>query len=174
MVDSFRSQKKVALPGSERLPFAADSQAARFAARGIRGGVSDMTLLYLWARASGNADPINRVLDGKVIDHNINSPHNHLAHEFRYLGGAKRIAYADGRPWLTRTAGGRTNVVALHFQGSAKMAMPHALHGRMRTVAAVTYALMVARRAKNKAFRLATRVRRTLDALGLANAPAAK
>lgn len=148
--------------------------AARFAARGIRGGVSDMTLLYLWARASGNDDPINRVLEGMVIDHNINSPHNHLANEFRYRGGAKRITYADGRPWLTSAAGGRTNVVALHFQGSAKMAMPHALHGRMRTVAAVTYALMVARRAKNKAFRLATRVRRTLDALGLANAPAAK
>ncbi|WP_295178309.1 hypothetical protein ACLUPT_16955 [Variovorax sp. SCN45] len=148
--------------------------AARFAARGIRGGVSDMTLLYLWARASGNADPINRVLDGKVIDHNINSPHNHLSHEFRYLGGAKRIAYTDGRPWLTPAAGGRTNVVALHFQGTAKMAMPYALYGRMRTVAAVTYALMVARRLKNKLFRLATRVRRALDALGLASAPAAK
>ena len=54
------------------------------------------------------------------------------------------------------------------------MAMPYALYGRMRTVAAVTYALMVARRLKNKLFRLATRVRRALDALGLASAPAAK
>ncbi|MGJ7530234.1 hypothetical protein [Variovorax sp. GB1P17] len=148
--------------------------AARFAARGVRGGVSDMTLLYLWAQATGNADPINRVLDGHVIDHNINSSHNHLAHEFRIRGGAKRIAYRDGQPCLVMSSGDMARVLALHFQGSAKMAMPHALHGRVRTVAALTYALLVARRAKNSAFRLATRARRVFDTLRVADAPAAK
>lgn len=137
--------------------------AARFAARGVRGGVSDMTLLYLWARTTGNDAPINRVLGGTVIDHNINGMQNLLPREFRVRGGAKRITYGDGKAWLTTEAGEMTRVVALHFQGSAKMAMPYALRGHMHTVAAVTYALQMARRGKNYAFRAAAFARRLFD-----------
>ncbi|RQO39685.1 hypothetical protein DBV14_30825 [Variovorax sp. KBW07] len=148
--------------------------AARFAARGLRGGVSDMTLLYLWAHASGNDAPINRVLDGTVIDHNINGMHNLVRQEFEVLGGAKRVAYRDGKAWLTSTSGGTTRVVALHFQGSAKMAMPFALRGHMRTMAAVTWALQMARRARNNVFRAGAFARRLLDTGRVARAPAGK
>lgn len=137
--------------------------AGRFAARGVRGGVSDMTLLYLWAHATGNDTPINRVLDGTVVDHNINGTHNHLPREFKVRGGAKRVAYRDGKAWLTSTAGDMTRVVALHFQGSAKMAMPFALRGHMHTVAVVTYALQVARRARNDVFRAGAFARRQFE-----------
>ena len=126
--------------------------AARFAARGIRGGVSDMTLLHLWAHASGNAAPINRVFGGRVIDHNINGGHNLLANEFQGRGGAKRLVFVDGQPCVVTPAGELVNVLALHFQGGAKIAMAHVLHGRVHTVAALTYALRLARRAKNWAF----------------------
>ncbi|MBT2332535.1 hypothetical protein J7E49_01225 [Variovorax paradoxus] len=126
--------------------------AARFAARGVRGGVSDMTLLHLWAHASGNAAPINRVFAGRVIDHNMNGGRNLMANEFQVRGGAKRIVFFDGQPCLVTPAGEVVNVLALHFQGSAKMAMGHVLHGRVRTAAALTYALLQARRAKNWAF----------------------
>jgi hypothetical protein len=149
--------------------------AARFASRGVRGGVSDMTLLYLWARTTGNDAPINRVLDGMVIDHNINGMHNHLPREFLVRGGAKRVAYRDGRAWLTRASdGARVRVVALHFQGSAKMAMPHALRGHMHTVAAVTSALQMARRARNHVYRAGNFVRRLLDARRVPHASASK
>ncbi len=148
--------------------------AERFAARSVRGGVSDMTLLYLWAEASGNVAPINRVLDGQVIDHNINGGTNHLANEFRVCGGATRLAFVDGRPCLATPANEAVRVLALHFQGSAKMAMPHALHGRVRTVAALTWALQMARRAKNNAHRIASHARRMAGALRFADAPAAK
>jgi hypothetical protein len=148
--------------------------AGRFAARGVRGGVSDMTLLCLWARASGNADPINRVFEGQVIDHNISSPHNHLAYEFCIRGGAKRLAFIGGLPCLTTPAGDRTKVLALHFQGSAKIAMPLALRGRVRAVAALTYALLVARKTKNRVFRIAAAARRALGTLRFTQAPAAK
>lgn len=148
--------------------------AARFAARGVRGGVSDMTLLYLWARSTGNDAPINRVLEGCVIDHNINGGHNLLPQEFRVRGGAKRVTYRHGEAWLTRASGEPTRVVALHFQGSAKMAMPYALRGHMHTVAAVTSALQMARRAKNSAFRAATFARRLLDTRGVAHASTGK
>jgi len=146
--------------------------AGRFAARGVRGGVSDMTLLYLWAEATGNAAPINRVFEGQVIDHNINGGTNHLAREFRVRGGAKRLAFVDGRPCLETTAGDAVRVLALHFQGSAKRAMRLALHGRVHSVAALTQALQMARRAKNSAFGLAMRARRVADVPRFAIAPA--
>ncbi len=148
--------------------------AARFAARGVRGGVSDMTLLYLWARTTGNDAPINRVLDGTVIDHNINGRHNLLPREFKVRGGAKRVAYSDGKAWLTNEAGEMTRVVALHFQGSAKMAMPYALRGHMHTVAAVTYALQKARTSKNYVFRVVTLARRMFDTRSVVAASSGK
>ncbi len=126
--------------------------AARFASRGVRGGVSDMTLLHLWAQASGNAAPINRVFGGRVIDHNINGGRNLMGNEFQVRGGAKRIEFVDGQPFLVTPSGEMVNALALHFQGSAKIAMPHVLRGRVRTVGALTYALRLARRLKNWAF----------------------
>jgi len=126
--------------------------ATRFASRGVRGGVSDMTLLHLWAQASGNAAPINRVFGGRVIDHNINGGRNLMGNEFQVRGGAKRIEFVDGQPFLVTPSGEMVNALALHFQGSAKIAMPHVLRGRVRTVGALTYALRLARRLKNWAF----------------------
>jgi len=148
--------------------------AARFAARGVRGGVSDMTLLYLWAHTTGNGAPINRVLDGTVIDHNINRMQNLLPREFKLRGGAKRIVYNDGNAWLTTEAGKMTRVVALHFQGRAKMVMPYALRGHMRTVAVVTYALQIVRHGKNYVFRAVTVWRRMADLCGIAPASSEK
>ncbi|PIF73440.1 hypothetical protein CLU95_0531 [Variovorax sp. 54] len=148
--------------------------AERFAARSVRGGVSDMTLLYLWAQATGNTVSINRVLDGRVIDHNINGGTNHLVREFRMRGGAKRLAFVDSLPCLQTPAGDTVRVLALHFQGAAKMAMRPALQRRVYTVAVLTWALQMARRAKNNAHRVASRARRVADSLGFAQAPAAK
>jgi len=90
------------------------------------------------------------------------------------LGGAKRIAYREGKAWLTSASGELTRVVALHFQGSAKMAMPYALRGHMLTVAAVTYALQMARRAKNNTFRAGAFVRRLFDTRRVHRVPAGK
>jgi hypothetical protein len=148
--------------------------AARFAAKGVRGGVSDMTLLHLWAQASGNADPINRVFGGRVIDHNINGGHNLLVNEFQERGGAKRIVYVDGQPSLVTPAGELVSVMALHFQGGAKTAMAHVLHGRVRTAAAVTFALRAARRAKNWAFGRGLLAQRAMGAGRFAGASAPK
>jgi len=133
-----------------------------------------MTLLYLWAHATGNDEPINRVLEGTVVDHNINGMHNLHRGEFKVLGGAKRIAYREGKAWLTSASGELTRVVALHFQGSAKMAMPYALRGHMLTVAAVTYGLQIARRAKNNAFRAGAFARRLFDTRRVHRVPAGK
>jgi hypothetical protein len=126
--------------------------AMRFANRGERGGVSDMTLLHLWAEASGNMTPINRVFGGRVIDHNINGGRNLHHHDFQVRGGAKRLEWVDGQPCLVTPAGEMVTALALHFQGSAKIAMPHVLHGRVRLVGVITYLIHMARRFKNWAF----------------------
>ena len=146
--------------------------AGRFANHGVRGGVSDMTLLHLWAQASGNAAPINRVFGGRVIDHNINGGRNLQYNEFQVRGGAKRLDFVDGQPCLVTTGGEMVTALALHFQGSAKMAMPHALHGRVRMVALLTYVLRVARRLKNWAFGRGLIAQRTPDGGRLADASA--
>lgn len=148
--------------------------AARFAARGVRGGVSDMTLLHLWAYATGNAEPINRIFGGRVIDHNINGGHNLHAGDFEVRGGAKRIVHVDGQPCVVTPAGESVAVMALHFQGSAKLAMGPALHGRVRMVALLTYALQLARRAKNRVFIWGLWLQRAVGGGRLANAPAPK
>lgn len=134
--------------------------AESFETRGMRGGVSDMTLLYLWAHETGNDAPINRRFAGKVIDHNINSPHNHQAHEFMTCGGAKRLAYVDGQPFLRTQSGAVVGAVALHFQGSAKLAMSCALRRQVRIMALITFGVMKARKSKDWVFKLSTLARR--------------
>lgn len=139
--------------------------AARFAARGLRGGVSDMTLLYLWAYASGNTAPINRVQCSRVIDHNINTGTNLLPGEFRERGAAKRLSRAQGRTFFTATAdGSAVEAMALHFQGRAKLAMALVLEGRLRRAALLSAALGLVRSLKNTLFRARSALLRTRTA----------
>jgi hypothetical protein len=148
--------------------------ANRFVARGTRGGISDMTLLHLWAHATGNVAPINRQSGGGAIDHNINSAHNLFEYEFSMRGGAKRIAYVDGQPCLATPSGELVKALALHFQGSAKIAMAHALHGRTQMVAELSFVLLMARRAKNAAYRFGGFARKAMHTLRIADARAAE
>lgn len=148
--------------------------AGRFAASGRRGGISDMTLLYLWADATGNRMPLNRVANGKVIDHNINYPSNHLPHEFRVTGGAKRIEYQDGRLCFRLATGGLVRVMALHFQGASKVAMAAALDGKIRRVAILSAALQMARWTKEHLFRIRMLKAGRSPGVGLSETPIAK
>ena len=109
-----------------------------------------------------------------MIDHNINGGHNLLLNEFQARGGAKRLVYVDGQPSVVTPCGELVSVMALHFQGSAKMAMSHVLRGRVHTVAALTYALQAARRAKNWAFGRGLLAQRAAGAGRFAGASAPK
>lgn len=148
--------------------------AEQFARRGVRGGISDMTLLHLWAHASGNTQPINRIFGGRVIDHNLNISHNLMAHEFSMRGGAKRIRHADGQPCFVTPAGRTVQALAMHFQGSAKLAMGPGLQGQAQRVAWLTAGLRVARRAKNLVFGIRALATRALGAARLRNVRAAE
>ena len=134
--------------------------AERFAAQGLHGGISDMTLLHLWAQSSGNTAAINRVRDSAVIDHNINITHNYQACEFRTRGGAKQVTFVQGTPYLTTREGVHVKVMALHFQGSAKLVMNNALNARMGQVALMSFAIRLARTVKAFIYGISTSLRR--------------
>jgi len=88
------------------------------------------------------------------IDHH-NPPTLHRNPAFTQVvtvRGATKLVFVGGQPCVVTPAGELVNVLALHFQGSAKIAMAHVLHGRVHTVALLTAALRLARRAKNWAF----------------------
>lgn len=89
-----------------------------------RGGVSDMTLLYLWAKKNEYMHPINSVHDYGVVDHNVSTKHGVNRSEFTLgFGGVKKISFTDGVAYFTLADGKKTPALAVHFQGGAKRLM---------------------------------------------------
>lgn len=123
-----------------------------FLAAGRRGGVSDMTLLYLWAVSSGHTRSCNEITASGAVDHNINIPHNHTEYEYKMRGGMKKLTYFKGQPYFTTVTGRKVKALALHFQGKSKVMMKHALQGRLLLVIFMSHALLFGRTAKNLIF----------------------
>jgi hypothetical protein len=130
----------------------------QFRQHGSRGGVSDMTLLYLWANAEGHMLHSNQRGPLGVVDHNINLPHNRFEHEFRMRWGAKRLTYRHGKPFLTLPDGRDIPALALHFQGASKAAMRNALLGQEWRFMFKAMGLYLARNIKERLFRLQARM----------------
>ena len=89
----------------------------------IKGGICDMTLLYLWA--------LNKPLiyngavndNGNVFDHNINTSENYLKNEYKMSKflRIKKIKLINGIPYFINKDGEKVRTYTLHCQGSAKM-----------------------------------------------------
>lgn len=85
-----------------------------------RGGVCDMTLLYLWSLNKKILNFANEFAGEYCIDHNINQtkiPNNFIV-KMRY--GIKRVFYDDDIIKLETNNNKRIKVGTLHFQGRAK------------------------------------------------------
>ncbi len=139
--------------------------ADQFRQRGRRGGVSDMTLLNLWAKATNNLTASNKISRFGVVDHNINLPHNHQEWEFMMRGGAKRLTYIQGEPHLTTAQGKRVKALTLHFQGTAKLVMRDALQGNQLQLTSTTFAILVARTVKECLFKIRATFKRLRPAV---------
>jgi hypothetical protein len=91
-----------------------------------RGGICDMTALYLFHRE--NESMIFNVAaekDGAVCDHSINGSSNYFDNEYQTMLGTKRIVFDHGTPFfLYRTTGKKVKAHNLHCQGSAKILIP--------------------------------------------------
>lgn len=91
---------------------------------GELGGVSDMTLIYLWATKNSYLGSTAKEIDGLVGDHNITVPDNFFVREYKSFFGVKLIRFGKGRAWGIKRSGQRVGFVLLHFQGKAKKMMP--------------------------------------------------
>lgn len=97
----------------------------KFQADRKRGGISDMTLLYLWATQTKSLKSLNRQHKGNTIDHNISIPHNFHTNEYSAKGEFKLVRIRDGKPcFIQRLDNKYVFALALHFQGKAKGLMP--------------------------------------------------
>jgi hypothetical protein len=103
----------------------------------IRGGVCDMTLLYLWSCSKESILNICESIDGAVFDHCISDSGNYYDNEYKYnvVLQAKKVVFDEMVPYCEKTDGERTKMYALHCQGSAKALIPHLLDGNMGTLA---------------------------------------
>lgn len=99
-----------------------------FISRGERGGVSDMTLLYLWAKDKNLLTPINTAMPNGVIDHNINIADGTKKLEFETSFGVKRIRFSSKSCELIDCNQQWRKVYILHFQGKAKILMASVLN----------------------------------------------
>ena len=84
-------------------------------------GICDMTLFAMFLDREGiRAGETYHVIDGAILDHNIN-----FAEPFTVMDGRKEIIWREGRPYgrLAET-GELIRFSAIHFQGAAKRLIP--------------------------------------------------
>ncbi len=114
-----------------------------FKSQNIPGGVTDMSLLYLWSTNIGETTSTNAVYNGAAIDHNITVSDNECKNQYQTQFGFKKLTFEGGKVYATTTDGIYINMLALHFQGKAKLGMQAVLKrqkgGYLRTAAIVTY-----------------------------------
>ena len=126
---------------------------------GVRGGVSDMTGLYLfYLERPELVTNFAAAASGTVIDHNLNIALNFNENEYELEDGKKRVQFYSDVPMLFRhTDGGAVRAHALHLQGGTKNEIPRYYRGRPFPAKPLYdgYALM--RRAGQKGKRLVGR-----------------
>lgn len=127
----------------------------KFVENNKRGGVSDMTILYLWAKKRGHLDSVSKVVNGAVIDHNFSLSSNYFDNEFSTSFWLKKIIFFDGKPVLKKREGGALCFVfLLHFQGRAKLLMPSLANKKMASFILRCAIIGLAKKAKRFHYKL--------------------
>lgn len=88
-----------------------------------KGGVCDMTLLYLWSLDKKIFNFSDQMVEGFYIDHNINQKNILHNIEVKMKYGIKKINYDKQSVTITTKDGNEIKVASLHFQGRAKKFM---------------------------------------------------
>lgn len=116
---------------------------------GIRGAISDMTLLYLWAMQQPRVTNLFNFSDGGIIDHNIRVLTQPDGTVYREEYRMKKLLFEDDAVLAETEAGGRVPLYGIHFQGKAKVLIQELAarrHGRFRMIAAARSASSLYRR----------------------------
>lgn len=98
----------------------------------LKGGVCDMTLLYLWSKEKDEIFNSAKIIAGTAFDHCIGSASNYKDDEYKFnkLLQAKIVKYEDDKPYCISN-GQKIYMNTLHCQGSAKALMPYIIDGRL-------------------------------------------
>ena len=101
----------------------------------IKGGVCDMTLLYLWSEDKKGIYNTAPIQDSKCFDHCIGSADNYLDNEFEYnkILRLKKVGYDNDGPFCKTLQGEKVHMYTLHCQGSAKSLMPYIFDGNINS-----------------------------------------
>ncbi|MBW4582600.1 MAG: hypothetical protein KME42_23770 [Tildeniella nuda ZEHNDER 1965/U140] len=97
------------------------------------GGVSEMTLLYLWSKDNSRIYNFAKTLEGMASDHSISTPTNYHENEYKLRFGVKQFVFKNGIPYgYNNVLNKKIKFVCLHCQGDAKLAMKLLVSKRWR------------------------------------------
>ena len=101
----------------------------------LKGGVCDMTLLYLWSKDKSGVHNIARTMENSVFDHCLGSPDNYYDNEFSYnkLLHAKKVFFKNEIPFFKSNNGDYIEARVIHCQGSAKTLIPFLVNFKFAT-----------------------------------------
>ena len=89
------------------------------------GGISEMTLLYLWQqKTNGRVTNLAQVLDGVVADSCITDSANYFEDEYELKSTFKRFVFKKGLPYgFNRILNKEVRFLCVHCQGKSKRMM---------------------------------------------------
>lgn len=91
-------------------------------ANAAKGGVCDMTLLYLWSREKEGVLNTAMDVDGVVLDHVVGRSDNYLDNEYAFhkILKVKKVKFKNKKPYFIRDDGTEIMAATIHCQGSTK------------------------------------------------------
>jgi hypothetical protein len=92
---------------------------------GKGGGITDMTLLYFWAKDNPKVLNFTNVIHGMTADYNFNLSAQYYFDEYETSFGLKKFTFKDGIPYgYNRRLKTWVRFLCVHCQGAGKYAMP--------------------------------------------------
>jgi hypothetical protein len=101
-------------------------------AKGIRSAISDMTLLYLWARDRADVIDLHDWTAGGLIDHNMRALEQPRGVTLKGRAGNKALTVRPDGVFCETVEGELLRLRALHFQGRAKILISDFVRGSAR------------------------------------------
>jgi hypothetical protein len=88
------------------------------------GGISEMTLLYLWSKDNAKVANSSKVINDMVAEHSMNISTNYLEDEYQMQLSVKKIIFKKGIPYgFNKVLNKEIRFLCIHCQGTAKILM---------------------------------------------------
>lgn len=120
--------------------------------KGQGGGITDMTLLYFWAKDNPRIINFTKIHQDLTADYNFNLSAQYYYDEYEKSSGLKKFIFRDDLPYGYNLRLKKwVRFICVHCQGAGKFAMPFLLNPRLRAYYVLT---RIWYRIKTKYFRI--------------------